>query len=344
MKAARVVWILALSLALTFSAACGDDDGGEGTEDGTGDTDPGDSTGDDTGSDDTGDPPPDEPEPPSSDFTIELLYIVEPTPSQREVFDAAVEVWTSVITNALAPAALDPGMIPAQCGGPLDGPVLTVTGVAITVDLSPIDGPGRTLGAAGPCGLRNTDQSPLLGTMIFDSDDLDVLEQRGILSTVILHEMGHVLGFGTLWEFEGFLQDPSVRNGPGSDTHFTGPLAIEEFEKALSGTYSGAVVPVENSGQQGSADGHWRENVMVDELMTPSITGFEPFVPMSAITIAAFEDMPYFDVSYALADPFTVPTRFAAPAPEGESLDFNCKLIRPKFEVSSAGDFYALER
>ncbi len=104
-------------------------------------------------------------------------------------------------------------------------------------------------------------------------------------------------------------------------------------------------MPVENSGQQGSADGHWRESVMRDELMTPSITGRESTVPMSAITIAAFEDMPYFDVSYALADPFAVPGSFAeAPAATADTIDLNCELIKPQFEIDTAGNFYRLQR
>jgi hypothetical protein len=35
--------------------------------------------------------------------------------------------------------------------------------------------------------------------MSFDTADLDRMEADGCLQDVILHEMGHVLGFGTLW-------------------------------------------------------------------------------------------------------------------------------------------------
>ena len=35
--------------------------------------------------------------------------------------------------------------------------------------------------------------------MSFDTADLARMEADGSLTDVILHEMGHVLGFGTLW-------------------------------------------------------------------------------------------------------------------------------------------------
>ena len=73
--------------------------------------------------------------------------------------------------------------------------------------LQPIDGPGAVLGAAGPCLVRNADFLSLYGIMFFDIDDLDFLEQIGFFDEVVIHEMGHVLGFGTLWEFGRDLLD-----------------------------------------------------------------------------------------------------------------------------------------
>ena len=65
-----------------------------------------------------------------------------------------------------------------------------------------IDGPGLILGQAGPCYFRGSGSFPNLisiGIMTFDTFDLAALSAQGELNDVILHEMGHVLGFGTLW-------------------------------------------------------------------------------------------------------------------------------------------------
>jgi hypothetical protein len=79
--------------------------------------------------------------------------------------------------------------------------------------------------------------------------------------------MGHVIGLGSLWELKGLLAGPS-RTG-GTDPHFVGPLAIGAFDaKGGAGYVAGAKVPVENTGGPGTADGHWRESVFQNELMT----------------------------------------------------------------------------
>ena len=78
--------------------------------------------------------------------------------------------------------------------------------------IEPIDGPFGVLGQAGPCFVRDdADGLTVIGRMQFDEDDMELLETEGSLQAVILHEMGHVLGFGTLWGplAFGLLEDPS---------------------------------------------------------------------------------------------------------------------------------------
>ena len=70
----------------------------------------------------------------------------------------------------------------------------------INVLLQRIDGPGGILGQAGACFVRLSDGLPLYGVMFFDTDDLAFLEANSLLDEVIVHEMGHVLGFsGGIW-------------------------------------------------------------------------------------------------------------------------------------------------
>ena len=111
--------------------------------------------------------------------------------------------------------------------------------------------------------------------------------ERGFFNLVI-HEIGHVLGIGTHhWSRFIEVEDP----------HFTGPLAIKAFDQAGGVNYKGAKVPV----QWGSA-AHWRRNVFLGEVMSPS-SGLS----LSAITIQALADLGY-KVDVSKADPYRLPT------------------------------------
>ena len=236
---------------------------------------------------------------PAAGFNIQVRHQGTPTGAQLLAFARAEVRWEQLITGDL-PAA----QVNAQAGSCGDGsPALAeqVDDLVILANLSPIDGPGAVLGAAGPCFIRVPGSLPVVGQMRFDTDDLDVLEENDLLGGVILHEMGHVLGIGTLWSTQELLVDASLSGG--ADPHFTGPLAIAAFDAAGGAGYPGQKVPVEDSGGQGTADSHWREAVFGTELMTGFI-GFGAN-PISAVTVRSLEDQGY-TVNLAAADPFTV--------------------------------------
>ena len=48
--------------------------------------------------------------------------------------------------------------------------------------------------------------------MGFDSADLNMMQRDGTLKSVILHEMGHVLGIGTLWRHKRLLKGAGTPN------------------------------------------------------------------------------------------------------------------------------------
>ena len=75
-----------------------------------------------------------------------------------------------------------------------------------------------------------------------------------------------------------------------ADTHFKGPLAIAAFDAAGGSGYTGgARVPVHSGGERGIADGHWRQSVFGNELMTPFIS--PSGAVLSAITIESLADL-----------------------------------------------------
>jgi hypothetical protein len=177
---------------------------------------------------------------------------------------------------------------------------------------SKIDGPGKILGQAGPTHLRPQRAGafafiPAKGIMSFDTDDLAKMEQEKTLGDVITHEMGHVIGIGTIWDLKGLLKGARTTN-----PRFTGATAMAEYGK-LKGS-APTQVPVENTGGVGTADSHWRETLFRNELMSGFIAGAKN--PISRVTVGSLQDLGY-KVNMAAAEPYSLPNLMAI-AEEGD--------------------------
>ena len=217
------------------------------------------------------------------DYTVTLRFINTPTAAQRQFFEVAAAKWQSILIGDVPDAS---GTIPARsCGNSFKTPSFngTVDDVLIDVLLQPIDGPGAVLGAAGPCLARSQDFLTLYGLMFFDTDDLAFLQQNNILDEVVVHEMGHVLGIGTLWDF-----NRDLLQGTAADPRFVGPNAIAGFHDVGG---RGATIPVEEGGGSGTRFSHWDEETFDAELMTGFIALGES--PLSVMTIGSMQDLGY---------------------------------------------------
>jgi hypothetical protein len=245
----------------------------------------------------------------TSSFAIDVRFLTTPTASQQAAFDSAEIRWERLLIGDLVDIVMS---VPdSLCG--IDTLALneTVDDLVIFATLESIDGPGGVLGQAGPCFVRTTGSLPIVGLMRFDTADLSTLEANGQLELVILHEMGHVLGFGSVWNLLGFLKNPSLPSDSGIDTYFDGPRAIAAFDDLGGTSYTGGnKVPVENElGGQGTRDAHWRESVFAAELMTGFLdVGTNP---LSRMSVASMWDLGY-TVNLAGADSYT--QVFTAPA------------------------------
>jgi hypothetical protein len=240
-------------------------------------------------------------------FAIELQFLTAPSAAQRQAFVLAQQRWQRIIVGDIPSVQLN--ATAGQCGANSPAISRSIDDLLILVTLEPIDGNGGVLGAAGPCFVRNGSRLPVLGTMKFDTADLNLLEQANLLQPVILHEMGHVLGFGTIWTDLNLLAGASLPPTNGTDPHFTGPAAIAAFNQVGGTTYSGAKVPVEDTGGEGTADAHWRESVFGSELMTGFVDQGPD--PLSIVSVAAMGDLGY-TVSQADADGFSLATALRA--------------------------------
>ena len=214
---------------------------------------------------------------------IVLDYRTDLPADRRALFEDAATRWDGVVNTAFAPVEVQGA---------------TLTDIRIEVSISPIDGPSGVLGQAGPTVLRPGDGLPAVGVMAFDTADTDELAATGRLRDVILHEMAHVLGFGTLWTRQGL-----VAGSGTADPRFVGRAAMREW--AALDPEGGQAVPIANTGGAGTREGHWRELIFGDELLTGFLSGDAR--PLSRLSVAAFEDMGY-EVDYAAADPFELPS------------------------------------
>ncbi len=201
--------------------------------------------------------------------------------NDTQAFAAAEQKWESIIRGDL------PDVIVANVG--------TIDDLVITVRVTAIDGPGGVLGQTGIDVQRIGSFLPAMASITIDSADLPTLNADGSLSDVILHEIGHALGFGTVWAQQGLLVSAGTSN-----PRFIGSLATAEYDRIFRTTEPN--VPVENSGGAGSVDAHWRESRFGNELMSSVIRGGSN--PLSRVTVAALADMGY-QVDFNQADSYT---------------------------------------
>ena len=215
------------------------------------------------------------------DYDIELIFSDRFSERQKGVLQYVARRWMAVIAEDLPDYEFTQGFS-GTCG---DQSYEIRAGERIDdlrIYVGTLEG-GRAVGYGGPSLSRQETWLPVLGCMAFNLSDANLLVTG-------LHEIGHVLGFGTIWNELGFLQDPD------GDAHFNGPLAIAAFDEAGGSGYRGAKVPVHRGDLA-----HWRLGSFPDELMRPGGGS-----SLSAITVQSMADLGY-GVDVSQADPYTLP-------------------------------------
>lgn len=234
---------------------------------------------------------------PDPDFDIEIRYWpgTDPGDLERLRIEAAAVRWERLLASGLPDAVVRGD---AGCGAGSPRVSETIDDLVVYVRFVELD----ALAESGPCLVRRDGSFPITGTIWLDGPNRVAQLHSAVLEALVMHELAHVLGFGSLWKARGLLRDPSI--GGGDDPHFAGSLAREWFDASGGTGYRGAKVPVDDSGLRGTADTHWRSNPFDDELMTPII--YYPANPLSPITAAAMADLGY-DVDLGEAEPWQLP-------------------------------------
>ncbi|MGQ0815308.1 MAG: leishmanolysin-related zinc metalloendopeptidase [Gemmatimonadota bacterium] len=264
-----------------------------------------------------------------SAYAITVRYLAAASARQQQAVANAVARWQTVITSDLMNIPVNAAAKACFPTQPAINEI--VDDILIFVEFVDIDGVGKILGQAGPCYVRSDNSLPVVGHLKLDSKDLEYMERNGTLDDVVLHEIGHVLGVGTLWSTRSLISGAST-----DDPRFTGNWALNAY-RGLGGV--DAFIPVENTGGEGTRDGHWRETIFGNELMTGYISAASN--PMSTMTIASLSDLGY-GTNAGAASAFTL-NKSTSSSRGGVDLHGRESLVRPKYKIDRSGRKISLE-
>jgi len=203
-------------------------------------------------------------------FNIKIVFEGEWSAALYDIFVAAADFYTALIVGDLQDVTV-------TSGRGRNRTTTTIDDIEITASLITIDGSGGVLGRAGPTAVRTDTSLPATAIMEFDIADADAFTAAGLFDDIVLHEMGHALGFGTIWDRLGLINP---------DNTFGGALAQAE-SLAEFGTSD---IAIETDGGQGTAFGHWDDETYTNELMTGYISDPNYYSYMSA---ASYGDLGY---------------------------------------------------
>ena len=244
-------------------------------------------------------------------FDLELRF-AGLSAEQEAVFAEAAARWQQLVQGDLPDWKL--AKKAGDCGTP-DALDELVDDLLVSVEVGEIDGEDGLIAVAGPCLVRGVGAAlPVYGTLRLDAADLPRLEEENALAGIALHELGHVLGFGSLWlrpEYDALIDFASDPPGASCDKaaafargpSYQGARGLEAYRAlggegtlALAGPSSASVPCI-----------HWAEAVFGNELMTPLLgPGGEDANPLSRLTAAALADLGY-TVDLEAADPYELP-------------------------------------
>jgi hypothetical protein len=186
--------------------------------------------------------------------------------------------WTATLQKAFIDAGkYFTNLISADIGGDTYIKGIKVDDLYVTVDLKSIDGVGGILGQAGPTAVWSTTELTAIGNMQFDSADAVNYSKLGLWDDIVTHELMHVLGFGSLWNYG---VNPLVVGDK-----YTGSQGVAAYQSSYGGNPSATFIPVESSGGSGTAGSHWSETVLQNELMTGYINSNNYLSKFSLMTL-----------------------------------------------------------
>jgi hypothetical protein len=213
----------------------------------------------------------------ANEFNITIDFSGSWSAPQQAVVEWAADFYSSLITGDIH-NDFDLN------GNLVDDIVITVSNGRIDGNGNPLS--GNTLAQTSNIVVRDAGTEdawlPLTASIKLDTTDLKSASLSGTWDAIILHEMGHALGF-----VGGIFSQLGLTDNAG---HFTGAQAQAAY---------GGPVPLEDTGGTGTAGSHWDEATFApkgQQMSNELMTGY--FVPgettlLSDTTIGALADLGY---------------------------------------------------
>ncbi|WP_170385454.1 leishmanolysin-related zinc metalloendopeptidase [Ruegeria atlantica] len=238
-------------------------------------------------------------------FNVEIEFYGDWTgyEAYMDAFALSAEFISSIMTQGLWD---DPQSF--NTFDPTGTNIFTVDDVLIEARLTDIDGVGNILGGANVFSAREATAldayTAVVGLMEFDTSDAQALSTYGTWDDVVLHEMFHALGFGTLWDnyYPDIISQTSTQvagqdtRRPTDDVYETTAVyngAAGNAEYISESWTDGDQIIVETEGGSGTALAHWDDDVHGDELLTGYLDTVEGAY-LSDWSIAALADIGYY--------------------------------------------------
>ena len=272
-------------------------------------------------------------------FNIELVFVSDFTDARKDLMQQAARHWEAIITEGLPDVNFSANPHSLSFGDETIVVNDTVDDLRIFVYKS-----ATGVGLGGPSYVRSGNPTglPAIGQVWIGAPFLTrrqreepLWQEERLLRDLMLHEIAHVLGYGSLWRESGLVHELS------GDTYFSGELAIQAFNAAGGEDYSGNKVPVVFGDLGGcSAGDHWRDDVFrgLDrqfgaEVMEPTI---EREQALSAITIQSLADLGYV-VDVSRADPYKLPASISTSTPRTSSAK---PVVSHDFDLDALGTIH----
>ena len=226
----------------------------------------------------------------AGDFNLWISFVGGPLPPPNVMtaLDAALARWEQVVIGDVSDETYPPSGLASGICSLFNGAF--IEDMVILMGIAALDGPGKKLARAGPCGYkRSTLPAALTGQMVFDEADVATAPVT-YLEAVVWHEIAHAMGIGSLWRV--------LLTGSGTPTpRYLGTNGNNEWT-ALGGS---GRVPVEPN-----IEAHWDEASLDSEIMTPITEGPSGFMPISRVTIGALLDLGW-SADLTAADVYSIP-------------------------------------
>ena len=247
----------------------------------------------------------------SSHYRITINMYGDYSVDDLNLFEEAANVWKNIITAQTMPDEIED----------------------MIIDVSLDQLASNILGTAGPTSfITNSDGKNIAvkGIMIFNTLNWEIQKNtfkpdgRSEAFYTTVHEMGHVLGIGTMWTLNNLTLNKSQLNDNPSDDNnnnkywYIGENAVREYRNYFN-NQTFVALPIENNGGPGTELGHPEEGHVIDEgeyvertydgqvypgledeIMTGIAESSNTHEYLSKITIGFLEDLG-FEVDYTQA-------------------------------------------